>query len=606
MSKHPPVLPSAPPPGGIARVVHAMAKVAARWPKLTIALWVALIVACVAGGAVTGSKSIVGDGGTSESAVADARVDASGLNGPSTDRVLVRSSSRATTDRVAADLQRRIAALPIVSGVASALPGGGSVEQMRTADGRGVLLAASLRDPHRTAADQAKPITQLLDRARAAHPEVTLTESADGAVDAAVDDVVAADLQRAERLSVPLTLLILVLAFGALVAAIVPLVLGVTAVAGALGALGVISQAVPNSDSTGSLVVLIGLAVGVDYSLFYVRREREERRRGLGEGAALAAASASVGRAILVSGCTVMVALAGLLLTGNAVFTSMGVGTITVVAIALLGSLTVLPAMLTLLGDRVEAGRLGLPGAKRRRARREQTRRDAVVVRAAREAVDARHPASGVGIADPHPASRRGRRAGRERRGAWAVIADRVTRAPRTSLAAALLVLLALAVPATTMTLGQGGIESLPKGVPAIDAERTIDQAFPGSGDEADFVVSGARLGSAPALHGLHALGARAAKVTGGGGQVPVEVSRDGRTAIVRVPLPDHGPSANANAIKALRAQVSPLATQLVPGAAVARITGDAAAGLDFATQVKHAMPLVGWSVTKGALNALI
>ena len=160
----------------------------------------------------------------------------------------------------------------------------------------------------------------------------------------------------------------LLIAFGALVAASVPLLLGITSVAAAMGAFGVVSHLVPDGGTTGPLVVLIGLAVGVDYSLFYIRREREERRNGRGPDAALEAAAATVGRAIVVAGLTVMVAIGGLLITGLQQFASMAVGVIIVVAIAVLGSLTVLPATLALLGDRIDRGRL--PGLGKPRVRR--------------------------------------------------------------------------------------------------------------------------------------------------------------------------------------------------------------------------------------------
>ena len=174
------------------------------------------------------------------------------------------------------------------------------------------------------------------------------------------------DLRRAELISLPITLVILLVAFGAVVAACVPLLLGLTSVAAAMGAFGVISQFAPDGGSGGALVVLIGLAVGVDYSLFYIRREREERSAGKGPHAALVATTATVGRAIVVSGVIVMVALAGLLFTGLAVFTSMALATIVVVLIAVIGSLTVLPATLALLGDRIDKGRI--PFLRRRRA----------------------------------------------------------------------------------------------------------------------------------------------------------------------------------------------------------------------------------------------
>ena len=160
--------------------------------------------------------------------------------------------------------------------------------------------------------------------------------------------------------------MILILAFGALLAAFVPLVLAITAVAAAIGLLGPISQIWPVDESISSVVLLIGLAVGVDYSMFYLRREREERARGRSEEAALEAAAATSGRAVLVSGFTVIAAMAGMYFGGAATFMSFATGTILVVAIAVVGSLTVLPAILSKLGDRVNKGRVPFMRPERR------------------------------------------------------------------------------------------------------------------------------------------------------------------------------------------------------------------------------------------------
>ena len=164
------------------------------------------------------------------------------------------------------------------------------------------------------------------------------------------------DLKKAETLSIPLTMVILLLAFGALVAAGLPLLLGITAVMATGGITAAISQFSPATENLGAVVVLVGLAVGVDYSLFYIRREREERKAGRDPEAALAAAAATSGRAVLVSGFTVMAAMAGMYFTGDNGFASMATGTIVVVGVAMLGSLTVLPAMLSKLGDRDRQG----------------------------------------------------------------------------------------------------------------------------------------------------------------------------------------------------------------------------------------------------------
>ena len=172
------------------------------------------------------------------------------------------------------------------------------------------------------------------------------------------------DLKKAETLSLPLTLVILLLAFGALVAAGLPLLLGVTSVMATTGLVAAVSQFSPATENLSSVVVLVGLAVGVDYSLFYIRREREERKAGRDPEAALAAAAATSGRAVLVSGFTVMAAMAGMYFTGDNGFASMATGTILVVGVAMIGSLTVLPALLSKLGDRVDKGRIPFLGKR--------------------------------------------------------------------------------------------------------------------------------------------------------------------------------------------------------------------------------------------------
>ena len=155
------------------------------------------------------------------------------------------------------------------------------------------------------------------------------------------------------------------MAFGALVAAGIPLLLGLTAVLGAMGLVAIISQVLPMSDAVGAIILLIGLAVGVDYTMFYLKREREERAAGRSEEAALEAAAATSGRSVLISGLTVLVAMAGMFLTRDAGFIAFGVATMTVVAVAMLGSLTVLPALLSKLGDNVD--RLRVPFVHRLR-----------------------------------------------------------------------------------------------------------------------------------------------------------------------------------------------------------------------------------------------
>jgi uncharacterized membrane protein YdfJ with MMPL/SSD domain len=431
MSPHPPSAPR--PDGALTRAVRRVAGVAAGRPKAAIALWVVLVVGCIVAGGMAGTRSMTDtEAGAGQSAKADKRIEASGLADPAVESILIRSGDAEKTADAAADLERRLRAGKDAAGVT----GPAEAPELAKAGGRIVLVQARLRSDPDDAGDRADGVATAVRAVRSAHPGVTLQQAGAGSFDTAITDMVEEDLGRAEMISLPITLIILVIAFGAVVAAFVPLVLGITAVAAAMGALGVVSQIAPTDDNTASVVVLIGLAVGVDYSLFYIRREREERRAGRGPAAALDAASATVGRAILISGLTVMIALAGLLLSGSAVFVAIGLATMLVVAIAVLGSLTVLPAMLALLGDRIDRGRL--PRFLRRR---------------------------------PRPAHRT----------AWGRIARMVTRRPLAALVTSVSLLSALAVPVIQLDTAEQGIDSLPKDMPIVQAQRAIEREFPGA-----------------------------------------------------------------------------------------------------------------------------
>jgi RND superfamily putative drug exporter len=170
---------------------------------------------------------------------------------------------------------------------------------------------------------------------------------------------------------VPITLIILIVVFGALVAAGIPLLLALTAVLATFGLWAIPSQIWPSDESLYAMILLIGLAVGVDYSMFYLKREREERAAGRSPEQALEIAAATSGRSVLVSGATVIIAMAGLLFAGEG-FAPFGVATMLVVAVAMIGSLTFLPAVLSKLGDNVE--RLRVPLVHRRRRETDERR----------------------------------------------------------------------------------------------------------------------------------------------------------------------------------------------------------------------------------------
>jgi uncharacterized membrane protein YdfJ with MMPL/SSD domain len=540
----------------ISRAVTRAARASSRRPRVTIALWLVLIVACVAGGTLAGTRTLgVAASGTGESAAAYNRLSNAGLLPPAVENVLVRSATPALTARTVAAAEPALGRLP---GVRS-IRGPGDTPELTRDHGRVALLAVQLRGDPTTAGDRVAPVQGAVAAVARAHPAAQIRESGSASVDRAINAIVNQDLGRAELFSLPITLAVLVLVFGALVAASVPLLLGVTSVAATLGALGLVSQIAPNGQSTAPVVVLVGLAVGVDYSLFYIRRELEERRAGRGPDAALAAAAGSVGRAIAIAGVTVMVSLAGLLITRLGVFVSMALGAILVVAIAVVGSITVLPAVLARLGDRIERGRV-LPRAITSR--------------------------------------------GYSRR-AWARVAGAVTGHPWHALISALCVLGALALPVLTIHTADPGENDLPPRTPAIVAQRAIERWFPGSPATADIVVVGRRLDAPGAAARLSALGRRALAVTHGSGPVPLQVAADGRTAVLSVPMRDRGFDAAASTIAALRARVDPTAARVAPGA-TAQVTGDAAFNVDFSARMSTVTPLVIGAVLALAFALLL
>jgi RND superfamily putative drug exporter len=540
------------PHGALARVVRRISGGSAKRPKTVVALWLAFVVACVVGGGMVGTKQLKGsDAGVGQSASADKQLERSNLEEPAVESVLVRSPTPAATSAAISALERSARNLPEVSSVR----GPGDTPALSKAGGKTGLVQVSLRGDPGDASDHIDGLQKTVASVRGSHPGVTLQQTGGGTLDKEISNIVSDDLHHAETLSLPITLLILIIVFGALVAASVPLLLGLTSVAAALGALGFVSQIAPVDDSTSSLVVLIGLAVGVDYSLFYVRREREERRAGRDADAALEATAATVGRAVVVSGITVMIALAGLLVTGLSVFNSIALGTMLVVAIAIVGSLTVLPAVLTLLGDKINRGRI--PGIERIKTRRALK------------------------------AARKGRT-----QGVWLAVARGVTRRPVAALVTTVCVLGAIAVPALDMHTSGGGGNSVPASMPVMVAYHAVEHAFPGSPSDAQLVVSGHKLGSARARAGLAALGHRAAKVTGGHGAITTKVAHDGRLAVVSIPMPDRGQKAADKTVDDLRDNVAPTASRVAPGAH-ALVTGDAASNRDFTNSLHTRTPIV-------------
>src|ERR671931_754241 len=258
-------------------------------------------------------------------------------------------------DSAVADVAARVSKVAVVQNVRR-----GQVSK----DRHTALVKFNIRGDKNKAGDKVGSVLDRVDDAQRAHPGFFIGEFGDASAQKAVDQASLNDLKRAGVTSIPITLIILVVAFGAFVAAGIPVLLALTAVFATFGLMALASHGLPMAQEVSATVLLIGLAVGEDHSMFYLRRERAERAAGRSERAALEAAAATSGRSVLISGLTVLVAMAGLFLTGDKSFASFGVATMMVVAVAMLGSLTVLPALLSRLGDKVDRLRVPLVGRR--------------------------------------------------------------------------------------------------------------------------------------------------------------------------------------------------------------------------------------------------
>ncbi|MET0557705.1 MAG: MMPL family transporter [Solirubrobacterales bacterium] len=525
---------------------------AARWSsthrKLAIFGWLAFVVVALFAGSAIGTKQLTdAEAVSGESGRAEVAIEKAGLE-PSSEVVLVQSAEMTATDppfEAAVDeATSRLSALPSVRELSSPADGGGQV----SADEHSALIEFQIPGDDEQAQARVDASLATTAAVQKANPDVRVEQFGDASASKAVESAFEEDLSKAEKTSLPVTLLILLVAFGALVAAFVPLLIATSAVIATMGLLALPSQLVPMDPNVSSVVVLVGLAVGVDYSLFYLRREREERRAGRSESAALDAAAATSGRAVLVSGLTVITAMAGMFLSGDPTFTSFAVGTMTVVAVAMFASLTVLPAVLSKLGDRVERGQIPFLGRLR------------------------------------------------ERRGGssvWAAIVERVMRRPVLSLVASAGVLIALAVPAFGMQTVVSGADDLPRSIPVVQTYDRVTAAFPGEAASATVVVQADDVDAAPVAGAIDQLRRDAAASQFVAGPVSVEKSADGKVAAIEMPTVGSGSDAEATrAMEQVRDQLVPAAFSDVAGAQV-DVTGAAAQSQDFNDQLAKSLPLV-------------
>jgi uncharacterized membrane protein YdfJ with MMPL/SSD domain/pimeloyl-ACP methyl ester carboxylesterase len=515
---------------------------ASHWKTATFG-WLAFVVVAFAMSSLVGIKSPDPSAtGPGQSGRMDKILNA-GFKQPAGESVLIQSRSLRTDDPAFAaairDVVTRLSAMTAVQHVRR-----GEIAK----DGRAALVDFEIRGDRTKAVDKIKPVVARVAEVQQAHPQLFIGEFGQASAVDGTNTAFNNDLAKAGTLSLPITMVILLVAFGALVAAGIPLLLGLTAVFATFGVLALPSHLIPIANEAPALVLLVGLAVGVDYAMFYLKRERQERAAGRSEHAALEAAAATSGHSVLISGLTVMVAMSGMFLIGDPSFASFGLATMVVVALAVLGSLTVLPALLSRLGDKVD--RLRVPFVGRQRSGDGESR-------------------------------------------FWSAIVDRVLRRPILSAMLACGLLLGLAAPALQLHLGYIGPDTLPKSMPVVQAYDRMQQAFPGTAIPATVVVKAPNV-NAPQVRAAIAQLERRAHASGRShGPVTVDVNNDATVANITVPIDGTGADAVSNAaLAALRTDIVPRTVGAVPNTE-AGVTGWTAEWKDAVDLTKSKLPIV-------------
>jgi uncharacterized membrane protein YdfJ with MMPL/SSD domain len=520
--------------------------------KAAIWGWLAFVVVAFALNGAVGTKTLdASDAGVGESSRADKAIRAASPK-HADEMVLVQSKS-ARADEPAfraavADVERRLAKVPATQAFEGPYRRANAGQISK--DGHSALIRFQIAGDNVQVQDRVGPALDAVKAANAAHPRFEFGQFGDASSEKQLEEAIGEDFGKALVTSLPITMLILLIAFGAVVAAGVPLFLALTAVIATIGLIGPLSHVIGGVDSSiNEVILLIGLAVGVDYSMFYLRREREERESGRSESAALAAAAATSGRAVMISGFTVIIAMAGMYLAGTPTFESFATGTILVVAVAMVGSLTVLPALLAWLGDRVEKG--------------------------------------GVPIISRMPWNAR-------ESGAWSRVVNRVLRHPVISIVLAGGLLVVLSIPAFSLHTADQSVETLPQDLEAIQTYNKIQTAFPGGPIPAVVAVSADDIAAPQVRRGLAELGAGArSKPELFEQPITTDVNARRTLAQVNIPIAGDGSDSKSNAALAeLRDKLIPATIGAVPRV-TADVTGYTASSKDFNDTTKSHVPLV-------------
>jgi uncharacterized membrane protein YdfJ with MMPL/SSD domain len=519
--------------------------------KTAVFGWLAFVVASVVIGGQVGTKYLEdNDLAVGEAATATKMIEAGfpQADDEQGEIVLIQSKTLKASDpafkAVIEDVAKTVDGFPQARKIDTPLEPGHT--DLVSDNGRSAMVQYQPVGTYEEASLYIDKLEAAVNKTAAQHPGFEVNQLGSVTTTKATDAAFNGMLKTAGMIAIPLTLVILLLVFGSAVAAIVPLLLAITAVMSTTALIALPSQFIPVDEQIGEVILLIGLAVGIDYSLFYLRREREERAAGRSEHAALEAAAATSGRAVLISGVTVLIAMAGMFLSGDKTFMSFSIGTMMVVAVAMIGSLTVLPALLGRLGDKVEKGRI--PFLSRLRSKNGESR-------------------------------------------LWGAILDRVLRRPVISAVAAGAVLIALTVPAFSLNTATTGVDDI--SIPEIEPLKKFDAAFPGGNDPAVVAIQADDVRTPAVQDAIVQLKKDALASGQMKGPIELEVSRDSTVAQLSIPLAGTSTdSASQAALASLRDDLLPSTLGEVEGVDYA-VTGTTALDKDWEAKMTTTAPLV-------------
>jgi uncharacterized membrane protein YdfJ with MMPL/SSD domain len=524
---------------------------AAHW-KTAFFGWLLFVAAAVLLGNAVGTNELLdSNSGDGESGRAQRILGNADFKQPATEAVLIQSSRQTASDpgfiTVIRDVARTMGKTSDVTNVRSPLDHG-NVGQV-SEDAHSAVVRFDITGETEDADKHVQPALDATAALQKAHPGYIVEEFGDASANKALNDTLGKDFTRAETLAVPATLIILLFAFGALVAAGLPVLLAFSGVLAAFGLSALVSHLVAASDATKSVILLVGLAVGVDYSLFYLKRDREERQRGETPHDALLRTARTSGQAVLISGVTVLIAVAGMLVVGDPTFESIGLGTMIVVAVAIVGSLSVLPALMHRLGTNIDRGRIPF-------------------------------------------LSRIGASTGESR--LWGAILRPVMRRPAISVALSAGALVALTIPAFGLSTKFPSITDLPPSIPIVKTFDRVEKAFPGSPVPIVVAVKAPDVTTPAITNGVQQM--RDAGLATGEFATPVDIAVNPSHTVLRFTMPiatsDSRSQTAYAALADMRDRIIPETIGKVSTAEVA-VTGETAGNRDFNDLMRTHMPLV-------------